>query len=340
MVAKNVVVGASAGGVEALKQLASEMPADFPAAVLVVLHVPPTGTSVLPQILDRAGPLPARHAQLGDSLEPGQILIAPPDQHLIVYDHAVTLSRGPKENGHRPAVDVLFRTAAQTLGPRVIGVVLSGSLDDGAAGMVAVRLRGGRGLVQDPEEALHASMPLSAMRTSDVQESLPVAKIPRRLMELLDAIDDEPAGQPSDLMTMETAMARADQDAMNSAERPGEPSGFGCPDCGGALFEITEGGLSRYRCRVGHAWSPDSLQAEQSVALESALWMALRALEEKAAFTDGASERARDRGQRLTGERFAAQAADSRQAATLVRDLIASLGDSTPYDALESDTLN
>ncbi|TDC50285.1 chemotaxis protein CheB [Jiangella ureilytica] len=331
-----VVVGASAGGVEALKEFASSLPADFPAAVLVVLHVPATGTSVLPQILDRAGPLPARHARNGDTLESGTILVAPPDHHLVVYDHAVTLSRGPKENGHRPAVDVLFRTAARVLGSRVAGVVLSGSLDDGAAGMVAVTLRGGHGVVQDPDEALHSSMALAALEAAPGCLSLPVGKIPAHLVAHF--ADRPVAAEPpaSPLMEAESAMAKIDMKALNDPERPGRASGYSCPDCAGSLFEIEEGGLRRFRCRVGHAWSPQSLAAEQSASLEGALWMALRALEEKAAFTLASSRRARDQGRELTAGRFEDDAGDVQRAAAIVRDLIATLDVGSAYDALDA----
>jgi two-component system chemotaxis response regulator CheB len=320
-----VVVGASAGGVEALRSLVASLPAEFPATVLVVLHIPSTGTSALPAILSRAGRLPARHARDGDVLEPGQILVAPPDRHLIVYDGAVALSRGPYENGHRPAIDVLFRSAARARGSRVVGVVLSGALDDGAAGSVAIASRGGACVVQDFDEALHDSMPRAAHAAVHESHIALVADIPKLLADLLDEIvEHEPP--PSDLMKQEAAMADLDPAVMHDEERPGTPSGFACPDCHGALFEIVEGSLTRYRCRVGHAWSAESLTARKTVDLESALWMALRSLEEKAALSRTLGGSAGDRGHGLTAERFDEAADEALRAAELVRELIAQIG--------------
>lgn len=316
-----VVVGASAGGVEAVADLVRGLPVDFAGCMLVVLHIPPNATSALPQILERVGPLPARHAAAGDVLEAGTILVAPPDHHLVVYDHAVTLSRGPTENGHRPAVDVLFRTAATALGSRVTGVVLSGSLDDGAAGLLAVKLRGGRTLVQDPDEALHPGMPKAAIAAAEVDEVLPVKEIAHRLAELVGEYAP-PAPPVSELMEMESAMANLDPGAMNERERPGVPSGWSCPDCSGTLFQVEEGGLVRFRCRVGHGWSPAALVAQQSASLDTALWVALRTLEEKAALSGELGQRAAERGHRLTAQQFSQQSEEALQAATMVRDLI------------------
>jgi two-component system, chemotaxis family, protein-glutamate methylesterase/glutaminase len=321
-----VVVGASAGGVEALQRLAGGLPRDFPAAILVVLHVPATAYSALPAILNRAGPVRARHAEDGDTLEPGQILVAPPDHHLIVYDGAVTLSRGPQENGHRPAVDVLFRSAARAKGSNVVGVVLSGALDDGAAGMVAVAQRGGGCLVQSFEDALYDSMPRAAMAATPSAVPVSMADMPTVLTELLYESTEPQASPPSELMKQEAAMADLDPQTMHEPDRPGTPSGFGCPECHGALFEITEGPLTRYRCRVGHAWSPESLVARQTIDLESALWMALRSLEERAALSRDLSGRASGRGYDLTGDRFTSGADEALKAAEVLRDLIARLG--------------
>ena len=318
-----VVVGASAGGVEALRTLVAGLPLDFPAAVLVVLHTPATSRSALAAILDRSGPLPAAQAQEEDRLQRGRILVAPPDRHLIVYDRQVTLSRGPRENGHRPAVDVLFRSAARALGPRVIGVVLSGTLDDGAAGLVAVHRWGGVGVVQSPEDAMYPSMPRAAIAGDHPRHVVPVAEMPALLGQLVrEQVDLPPVDAMARLTDREIAVAALDGDELNDPDRPGTFSGFACPDCHGVLLEITEAHVHRFRCRVGHAWSPHSLAAQQTFAVEGALWMALRALEEKAALADRLSAGARERGHAITAQSFAAQAAESRSSALVLRDLV------------------
>jgi two-component system, chemotaxis family, protein-glutamate methylesterase/glutaminase len=172
-----VVVGASAGGVEALRALVGKLPRDLPAAILVVLHVAPDHKSILPHILTDAGPLPAEQAKDGEPLKAGRIYVAPPDRHMVVDDAVVRLTRSPPEGGHRPAVDTLFRTAARFHGARVVGIVLSGALDDGTAGLVAVKQRGGVTVVQDPDEALCADMPRNALENVKIDHCLPTAQI-------------------------------------------------------------------------------------------------------------------------------------------------------------------
>lgn len=322
-----IVIGASAGGVEALQSLVAGLPADLPAAVLVVLHIPNYGSSVLPAILGRSGPLPARHPVPGDTLKLEEILVAPPDRHLVIHAGRVLLTRGPRENGHRPAIDVLFRTAARSGGQRVIAVVLSGVLDDGTAGLAAVAARGGTTVVQDPADALYPGMPTSALENVQVQHIVAAKEIGALLAELvtedIEDISDEPEGV-SPLMKIETDLAMMDDDAMNFPERPGTPSGFSCPDCAGVLWEINDGGLIRYRCRVGHAWSSESLLGEQAQQLEDALWMALRGLEEKAALGRTMEERARERGNLLSAQRFEEQAGEATHAASLIRAMLES----------------
>lgn len=317
-----IVVGASAGGVEALRTLVAALSPDLPAAVLVVLHVPAYGGSVLPAILRRAGRLPARHPSAQESLRSGEIIVAPPDQHLLVDDSLVRLSRGPRENGHRPAVDVLFRSAARAAGRRVIGVVLSGVLDDGTAGLAAIAARGGATVVQDPTDALYPGMPKNAIEHVDVEHVLPVDEIAKLLSRLCEEEIEGPEAPPPPIMEVEADLAMMDDDAMDEPARPGEPSGFSCPDCNGVLYEIRDGRIMRYRCRVGHAWSAQSLLGEQNQQLEGALWMALRGLEEKAALARTMRARAAERGNPMTAQRFTEQAEEATRAAKLIRSML------------------
>jgi two-component system, chemotaxis family, protein-glutamate methylesterase/glutaminase len=315
-----VVVGASAGGVEALADLTASLPPDLPAAVFVVLHLPSTRTSALPDILSRRGPLPATHVKDGEPIEPGRVYVAPPDHHVLLRSGHVHLARGPRENGHRPAVDPLFRSAAREYASRVIGVVLSGALDDGTAGLAAIKTRGGLAVVQEPADALYPGMPTSALEHVRVDHVQPAAA----MGELLARLTAEPAGAANPApanMEVEVEVEGFSLEAMEG-EHPGKPSGFSCPDCNGVLWEIQDGDLQRFRCRVGHAWSPESLLTQQSEGLEAALWIALRSLEERAALARKLAAPARRRGHTITASRFEEQAAEAQQAARLVRNLL------------------
>ncbi|WP_250122784.1 chemotaxis protein CheB [Chroococcidiopsis sp. CCMEE 29] len=325
-----IVVGASAGGVEVLSQLVRDLPANLPAALFVVLHIPAQSPSVLPSILNRAirkrqpnSPLQALHPKDGEAIAHGRIYVAPPDQHLLIKDGHIHLARGPKENGLRPAVDPLFRTAARIYGQRVIGVVLSGTLDDGTAGLAAVKQQGGVAIVQDPEEALYSGMPQSAIENVEVDYILPISEIAPVLVQLAEKpVEPEGVKAVSDDMKIEADMAELEIGAMQSYDCPGTPSGFACPDCGGVLWELGEQGLVRFRCRTGHAYSSNSLMAAQSEALEEALWNALRALEEKAALVHRLGERARDRHQAISAKHFEQEAQAAQQRAALIRKML------------------
>jgi two-component system chemotaxis response regulator CheB len=324
-----IVIGASAGGVEALCQLVRALPPDLPAAIFVVLHIPSQGTSVLPNILNRTrhkrykdSSLQAAHAKNGEAIEHGRIYVAPPDQHLLLKDGYIRLARGPKENSHRPAVDPLFRTAAQVYNQRVVGVVLSGALDDGTAGLVAVKKQGGVAVVQDPDEALYSGMPSSAIENVDVDHILRVADIATLLVNLAYKPVEPGVEDVSRDMKMESDMAELELTVMQDSNRPGTPSPFACPECAGVLWELDEGGVLRFRCRTGHAYSVGTLLAEQSEALEAALWTALRALEEKASLVQRMASRARDRNQPFSAKRFEEQGQDMQQRATLVRQML------------------
>ncbi len=326
-----IVVGASAGGVETLCQLVCRLPQDLPSAVFIVLHVPAHGKSVLPKILNRVMEkqhgklsLQAHHPTDGELIQPGQIYVAPPDKHLLIKDGCIHLARGPRENSHRPAVDPLFRTAARTYKARVVGVVLSGLLDDGTAGLAAIKQCGGIAIAQDPEEALYSGMPRSAIENVDVDYIQKVADISKTLTRLASEPVLESKTQVPQQMDTEANIAQFDLDTMQNPQRPGTPSGFACPECSGALWELHDGKLLRFRCRTGHAYSINSLLAEQTDALEVALWSALRALEEKAALTERMATRARTNSQTISAQRFQEQAQDSQQNAALVRQMLLS----------------
>jgi two-component system chemotaxis response regulator CheB len=313
-----VVIGASAGGVEALAELVSALPADFPAAVLAVMHFPPHATSLLPLILGRRGPLPAVHAEDGAEIRPGTIYVAPPDRHLLVEGGRLRLSRGPRENGHRPAADALFRSAARAYGRCVVAVVLSGTLDDGTAGLSTVRRRGGVTVAQHPDDALFAGMPKTAIEAGVVDHVLPVRDIAPLLARLAETPAPEEAAVDSSLDDFEAAVAEMRPRALFPGEPPGRPAGLTCPECHGSLYEIHDGELVRYRCRVGHGYGNDTLLAEQGDKVERALWMALQVLNERAALARRTAERMESRGSAGVAARFRSVADDAEQQAEVV----------------------
>lgn len=275
-----VAVGASAGGVEALTHFAAGLPPDLPYAVLVVLHMPVGAPSVLARILDRSGPLPADQAVDGERLESGTIRVAVPNRHLLVDDHKIALSEGPTENGHRPAINALFRSAALTFGQRAVAVLMSGVLDDGTLGSAAIRSRGGTTIAQTPTDALFPAMPLNAIQAGVVDHEVAAFEVGGLLKQLADRVFEERDMEPDARMELENRIAMARRFSTEiDAGALGPPSGYTCPDCNGALISVSEG---NYRCHVGHAWTADALLRARDDEIESALWVAIRSLQEKA----------------------------------------------------------
>lgn len=317
-----IVVGASTGGVEALAQLVSGLPEDLPAAVFAVLHMPPEAPSHLPQILTRYGPLPASHPRDGERIRHAHIYVAPPDFHLLLERNRVRVVRGPRENRHRPAVDPLFRTAALAYGPRVIGVILTGALDDGTAGLYAVKQRGGVAVVQDPRDALIASMPRNALEYVAVDHCLPL----REIAALLARLAHEPAPPEqrtaSPAIVVEAAVDEAKEPTMDDENPIGTLSALTCPECRGPLWEIRDGELLRFRCRSGHAFSSESMVAGQSEALDEALWTAYNTLNESAIFSGRLAADAHARGQHYMARRMEERAREQRKRASVVRAVI------------------
>ncbi len=323
MVARDIiVVGASAGGVEALIELVRGLPSDLAASSFVVLHLPPDYPSFLPEILSRVGGPPATRARDGEPIVPGRVYVAPPDHHLLVKHGRTRLVRGPRESRHRPALDPLFRSAAIAYGPRVVGVVLSGMGSDGTAGLHAIKRRGGVAVVQDPEDALFRGMPESALTYVDVDYRLPV----REISGLLNELSRSPAPDESAFPVPEDLLLEHDQMTQKSdapdMDRYGEISEFTCPECDGPMWERHDGGLLRYRCRTGHAFTAEGVIEARSEELEQNLWSALNKLEESALLSERIAEDARARGYERTAARFEQKAESDRQRALLLRRML------------------
>jgi two-component system chemotaxis response regulator CheB len=288
-----IAIGASAGGFEALRTVLHGLPANLPAAVFLVMHV--GEVSQLADLLDRAGPLAVERAKAGARFEKGHVYVAPPGRHLLLHGDHMLLRRGPRENLARPAIDPLFRSAAATAASRVVGVVLSGALSDGTAGLRAIKRCGGVAVVQEPYDALVPSMPLSAVRHVDVDHVVPVA----RMADLLSRLAREPAGRSPEIpldIRLEAAIAAQELADMKVDDMLGVPSRFTCPECHGALWEIEDGEILRYRCHVGHAFAADTVLASQSEEIDRLLGTLLRSHQERAALTWRMAEKERTGG--------------------------------------------
>lgn len=313
-----IVIGASMGGIEALKVLLRDLPADLPACVCIVLHLPPTPSSILDRMLQAAAPLPVAFARDGDAIARGRVYLAPADRHLVIGDGRVKVVMGPKENNFRPAVDPLFRSAAWKRGPRSIGVILSGALDCGTAGLIALKRRGGLAVVQDPADAIVPDMPLSALENVAVDHTVPVAELGPLLAEL----SRQPAARVTAAPRRLIDEAHIDEMAPDVELRPpvGQPVALTCPACAGPLSEVGDGPQLRFRCLVGHGFGGKALSEEQALATEGAFWAALRALEEQAALARRLASRARAQGQSRTADGFAARAETAEHQAHIVRE--------------------
>lgn len=321
-----IVVGASAGGVPALSKLVADLKGDLPAAVFIVLHIPSNSRSLLPDILSRQSHLPVAHAIDGEEITPGKVYVAPPNQHLLLERNHVRLVHGPKENLHRPSIDALFRSAARWAGPRVIGVVLTGARDDGTAGMLAIKKRGGIAIVQDPLDAAFPSMPTSVMQEMRVDYSLPLVEIGPLLNKLsYEPAEDDGRYSVSDQVEIETRIAQQEMESEElfaSVEKLGTISKLTCPDCHGALWEIDDHEMLRYRCHVGHAFSSPSLCEGQSHMVEEALWSAVRALEEQMVLANRIVERARRANHMRAAKVFEKRAQQAKEHSSLIRQVL------------------
>jgi two-component system chemotaxis response regulator CheB len=311
-------IGASAGGVDVLVKLVSALPQDLPHAICIVLHVPSAGRSMLGSILDRQTQLAVATPEGREPLAAGRIYVAPPDRHLLVRPGEVMLTRGPKENGVRPAVDTMLRSLAAAYGPAAVAVILSGALADGSNGALAVAQAGGTVIVQDPADALVPSMPERALAAvGEVDQVLPAHEIGPALAGL----------HMHDVLRDHMTMSAPEDMIEESRHRPDGPAtGFTCPECSGALWEVRDGELLRYRCRIGHAYSEDAMLIEHGAAVEAAMWSALEVLEERVELLRTMTQRRAGTHPRLRA-RLEAGTKDAEQRADLIRRALATGGD-------------
>lgn len=318
-----VVIGASAGGMEALQKVVGGLPADLPAAVFVVWHLSPGVRSVLPQVLNRAGPLQALNPKDGDPIKPGCVYVAPNDHHLLLEKGYIRVTKGPKENRFRPAVDPLFRSAAYIYGSRAIGVVLSGALDDGTAGLWAIKLRGGIAIVQDPADAMHRSMPINALDNVAVDYKLPAAEIGRVLTRLAReeaAPETLLPAEEREKMDAEVKIAREVDARAEDILRFGELSPFTCPECHGVLAMFRDGKIVRFRCHTGHALSSGALLEANTEQVERRLMEAVRVLDETIMQLNGMGEQYAKEGDTVAAEQCFNKAREAYERSRPIRE--------------------
>jgi two-component system chemotaxis response regulator CheB len=307
-----IVIGASAGGIQVLQKILPLLPWDFPASLFIVVHTTEDSPGLLPEILNRHSKLPVLYAVHNAPILPSRVYVAPGGpRHMLLDRGKVLLEPGPRENRHRPSIDALFRSASVAYGPRAVGVVLSGNLDDGSAGLADIKRRGGVAIVQDPDDAEAPSMPDSAIEATDVDFILSAAQIGPKLQEIA------------------TAEANEKIQILPNGNKNMEQTGqvYSCPECGGVLEETEEGEMLRFRCRVGHLYSPESLMADQNLATERALWAAIRGLEEQAEISERLAKSSRLKKRTRLAARFSEKAKSSREDAALLRGLLEKTAD-------------
>ena len=321
-----IVIGSSAGGIKALTTIVTNLPSDINAAIFIVQHLSANSPSFLPEILGDVGSLPVIQPVDQEQFETGKIYVARPDYHLLIARGHVRVVRGPQENRFRPAIDALFRSAARTYGPRVLGVVLTGYLDDGTVGLQAIKKRGGVVIVQDPAEAEYPAMPRSALRHVQVDHCPILTEIPSLLFRLsAEPAQEEQAFPISKAMEVESAIAEQEMNTkefLDNVEEIGRRTTYTCPQCAGSIWQIGNEEPLRFRCHVGHSFTAGPFLAEQTNYLEDALWTAVRALEEKVTLTRQLAKRMNVSGLNAAAKRYQEHADNLDKEVSIVRDLI------------------
>ncbi len=296
-----IAIGASAGGLKPLTELIARLPAGFPIPVFVVMHIPAFEENYLPDIISHAGRLPAISPDDNDKAEPGMIYVAPPDHHMLLDDGHIAVKRGPKENGFRPSIDALFRSAAYSYGPGAVGVVLSGALSDGTSGLWSIKRLGGIAMVQDPKQAQYPSMPRSAMEFVEPDLRASPKEIGERLAEMAtepasDAVPTTGGDPDARRMAIETQIAAGVVIPEKTIIDLGDLTEFTCPECHGTLVRIAEGKTFRCRCHTGHGFSADALLASLSGVTRELLWQTTRSYQEASMLLEHIGNHLREHG--------------------------------------------
>ncbi|QJD81591.1 chemotaxis protein CheB [Spirosoma rhododendri] len=322
-----IVMGASAGGIEAFQHFIACLPTDLDAAIFIVWHMAPTVHGILPQLLSRFTAIPAAHAYDNEPVQTNRIYVAPPDHHMLVENGHIRITHGPKENRFRPAIDPLFRSAAYAYGNRVIGVLLSGALDDGTAGLWAIKHRGGLALVQDPQEALVAAMPENAIRQVAIDYVLPVAQLATQLVQLVgEDVSETPQVSMEENQKIKTEIRiAADETALGlNLSEYGQPTRYACPECHGVLTQIKEGPLARFRCHTGHAYSVDTLLAAITEQIEDNLYGAVRGVDESVILLNRLGDKLADANQPKQAGTYFQKAQEALRRGEIIRQAIRS----------------
>ena len=327
------MIGGSSGALEVLRQMLGGLPKDFPASIFIVVHVPRESPSNLPAILSRSSALKVSHPRDDEPIRAGHVYIAPPDYHMLLHQDRVRIVRGPRENRSRPAIDPLFRSAVRAYDGRVAGVIVSGVLDDGSDGLHLVKSAGGLAIVQEPDDAAFGDMPRNALEYTKADYVVPAAELAATLLRVVGEPAKSRNGRPAPInrpgnrpvnrpVNREVKLSELELNAVEDPERNGKPSVFACPECNGALWEVSNGGPERFRCRVGHSYTAENLLAEKISSFETALWEALRSLEEAATLARRMAARALRQGHRRAADRFDEVAEAKQQHAEALREIL------------------
>ena len=313
-----VVIGGSAGSHTVLRQIVADLTADIPASIFVATHIPTHSAGYLAEALAKVGPVPVVEAADGQPIERGKIYVAVPDCHLLVVDGTIRLGNGPRENMTRPAIDPLFRSAALSYGPRTVGVVLSGMLNDGASGLTAIKACGGTAVVQHPLDAQADQMPLAALEVVQADEVAPASQLGRVINEIVNSDAGQATGPPRGL-ELEVQIAGGSRLGAETLRKIADPSAISCPDCQGVLSEIRGEQPLRYRCQIGHAMTAEVLASRQE-HVDQAMRVALRMMEERVTLVTRMAQDARETGRNAVAELYEARAEEYARYATILRE--------------------